>query len=108
VLGQVLACLKLIDAGVPKDLDLHLVLDNYATHKTPEIHKCLVLIASGTFSLIWYLSGTCAISMRMLLRPSADTRPSGGPGIRCVPPTLVSALIDSEGFRRCRHAIGKN
>ena len=29
--------LKLIDTAVPKDLDLHLVLDNYATHKTPAI-----------------------------------------------------------------------
>ncbi len=34
--------LKLIDDAVPKDLDLHLVLDNYATHKTPEIHKWLL------------------------------------------------------------------
>jgi DDE superfamily endonuclease len=34
--------LKLIDAAVPKDLDLHLVLDNYATHKTPAIHQRLL------------------------------------------------------------------
>jgi transposase len=27
---------------VPKDPDLHLVLDNYATHKTPAIHQWLV------------------------------------------------------------------
>jgi hypothetical protein len=26
---------------VPKDLDLHLVLDNYATHKTPAIKEWL-------------------------------------------------------------------
>ena len=32
---EFLRFLKLIDAAVPKDLDLHLVLDNYATHKTP-------------------------------------------------------------------------
>jgi transposase/transposase-like protein len=31
--------LKLIDQAVPQDLDLHLVLDNYATCKTPEIHS---------------------------------------------------------------------
>ena len=31
-----------IDAAVPKDLDLHLVLDNYATHKTPAIHQWLL------------------------------------------------------------------
>jgi transposase len=34
--------LKLIDDAVPKDLDLHLVLDNYATHKTPEVQKWLL------------------------------------------------------------------
>ena len=39
---EFLRFLKLIDAAVPKDLDLHLVLDNYATHKIPEIHQWLV------------------------------------------------------------------
>ena len=39
---EFLRFLKLIDQAVPKDLDLHLVLDNYATHKTPEIHKWLL------------------------------------------------------------------
>jgi transposase len=39
---EFLRFLKLIDAAVPEDLDLHLVLDNYATHKTPEIHKWLL------------------------------------------------------------------
>jgi transposase len=28
-----------IDAAVPADLDVHLILDNYATHKTPMIHR---------------------------------------------------------------------
>ena len=39
---EFLRFLKLIDAAVPKDLDLHLVLDNYATHKTPAIHRWLL------------------------------------------------------------------
>jgi hypothetical protein len=39
---EFLRFLKLIDAAVPKDLDLHLVLDNYATHRTPAIHQWLV------------------------------------------------------------------
>jgi transposase len=30
-----------IDAAVPTSLDVHLVLDNYATHKTPLIHRWL-------------------------------------------------------------------
>ena len=39
---EFLRFLKVIDQAVPKDLDLHLVLDNYATHKTPAIHQWLV------------------------------------------------------------------
>jgi len=39
---EFLRFLKLIDQAVPKDLDLHLVLDNYATHKTPAIHQWLL------------------------------------------------------------------
>jgi transposase len=39
---EFLRFLKLIDAAVPKDLDLHLVLDNYATHKTPQIKAWLI------------------------------------------------------------------
>src|SRR5437870_477058 len=31
-----------IDAEVPAGLDVHLVLDNYATHKTPLIHRWLL------------------------------------------------------------------
>jgi len=33
---EFLRFLKLIDTAAPKELDLHLVLDNYATHKNPE------------------------------------------------------------------------
>jgi transposase len=39
---EFLKFLKLIDKAVPKDLDLHLVLDNYATHKTPAIKEWLL------------------------------------------------------------------
>lgn len=34
--------LKLIDAAVPKDMDLLLVLDNYATRKTPKVKEWLI------------------------------------------------------------------
>jgi transposase len=34
--------LNTIDAAVPADLELHLILDNYGTHKTPSIHRWLV------------------------------------------------------------------
>ena len=33
--------LQTIDAEVPAELDVHLVLDNYATHKTPAIRRWL-------------------------------------------------------------------
>lgn len=33
--------LKEIDANVPNDLDVHIVMDNYATHKTPKIKAWL-------------------------------------------------------------------
>jgi len=34
--------LNLINRGVPEQLDVHLVVDNVATHKTPEIHRWLL------------------------------------------------------------------
>ncbi len=33
--------LKKIDAETPKDLDLHLIVDNYATHKHPQVQRWL-------------------------------------------------------------------
>ena len=38
---EFLAFLKTIDANVPADLDIHLVLDNASTHKTPAIKRWL-------------------------------------------------------------------
>ena len=38
---EFLSFLKMIDAQVPQPLDIHLVLDNYATHKTPAVKKWL-------------------------------------------------------------------
>ena len=34
--------LETVDAAVPKNLDVHLILDNYGTHKTPTIRRWLV------------------------------------------------------------------
>jgi transposase len=39
---EFLKFLKTIDATTPQDLDLHLVLDNYGTHKTPTIQRWLL------------------------------------------------------------------
>jgi transposase len=38
---EFLSFLKLIDVHVPKDLDVHVVADNYATHEHPEVQKWL-------------------------------------------------------------------
>lgn len=38
---EFLAFLKQVDASVPAGLDVHVVLDNYATHKTPTIQRWL-------------------------------------------------------------------
>jgi transposase len=38
---EFLAFLKTIDRETPADLDLHLILDNYATHKAPPIERWL-------------------------------------------------------------------
>jgi transposase len=39
---EFLKFLRTIDAAVPAELDLHLVCDNYGTHKTPEIKRWLL------------------------------------------------------------------
>lgn len=38
---EFLSFLKTIEANVPEDLDLHVVMDNYGTHKTPRINNWL-------------------------------------------------------------------
>lgn len=38
---EFISFLKVIDRETPKNLDLHLILDNYGTHKTPEVKQWL-------------------------------------------------------------------
>jgi len=40
--AEFLRFLRLIDASVPDHLDVHVVLDNSSTHKTPAVHRWLV------------------------------------------------------------------
>jgi transposase len=40
--AEFLAFLKTIDASVPADLDVHLVLDNASTHKTPAVKRWML------------------------------------------------------------------
>jgi transposase len=46
---EFLKFLKAIDAAVPDDLDVHVVLDNSSTHKTPEINRWLLRHPRFTF-----------------------------------------------------------
>ena len=39
---EFLRFLETIDASVPADLDVHLILDNYGTHKTPSVRRWFV------------------------------------------------------------------
>lgn len=39
--GEFLRFCKKIDAATPKDLDVHVIVDNYATHKHPNVKKWL-------------------------------------------------------------------
>lgn len=39
--AEFLKFLRLIDESVPSNLDVHLILDNYATHKTPQVRRWL-------------------------------------------------------------------
>jgi hypothetical protein len=39
---EFLRFLQTIDNAAPAELDLHLICDNYATHKTPEVKKWLL------------------------------------------------------------------
>jgi transposase len=47
---EFLASLKKIDRETPAHLDLHLILDNYATHKTPAVKRWLTRNASSCTS----------------------------------------------------------
>jgi hypothetical protein len=62
---EFLRFLKLIDKAVPGDLDLHLVLDNYATHKTPAIKA-------------WLLKHPASTCTSPRLAPAGSTWSSGG------------------------------
>ena len=45
---EFLSFLRTIEGNVPSDLDLHLVMDNYATHKTQAVQRFLPFIHAGT------------------------------------------------------------
>ena len=48
--AEFLRFLKEVEAVTPRELDLHLVLDNYATHKTPTVKAWLLKLNRHGFS----------------------------------------------------------
>src|SRR6201993_5016226 len=65
---EFLRFLKLIDQKTPADLDLHLIVDNYATHKTPAVKRWLK--SHPRFHL--HFTPTSASSLNMVERFFAE------------------------------------
>jgi hypothetical protein len=63
---EFLRFLKLIDAAVPAALELHLICDNYATHKTPAVKKWL--LAHTRFHLHFTPTSASWIKLGALVR----------------------------------------
>jgi transposase len=65
---EFLRFLRLIDDAVPESLDLHLICDNYATHKTPEVHRWL--LRHPRFHLHFTPTGSSWMNLVSVNRPS--------------------------------------
>ncbi len=76
---EFLQFLETIDAHVPADLDVHLILDNYGTHKTPRVRR-LVRPASAVSPPLHADQRLVAQSRRALVRaPEPRSRSSAAP-----------------------------
>ena len=103
--------LKRIDRCVQKHLDLHLVLDNYGTHKTPEV-KAWLAKTSALQSALHAHQRILAQSRRALLRRDHDQahsarclrkrrRAQGGDPRLSRPPQRQSQTLRLDQDRRC-------
>ena len=84
--------LNLIDTSVPAHLDVHVVLDNSSTHKTPSIQRWLVRHPRFTFHFTptysswlnlverWFAELTTKWIKRGATAPSAISSPRSAPG----------------------------
>jgi transposase len=91
---EFLKFLKQIDAEVPAELDLHLICDNYGTHKTPVIKNWLLRhprfhlhftpTSSSWLNLVerWFAELTNRKLRRSAHRSVASWRPTSEPGSR--------------------------
>ena len=88
---EFLRFLKLVDHNTPADLDLHLVVDNYATHKTPAVKRWLK--AHPRFHL--HFTPTSASWLNMVERFFAEiTRNRIRRGVFTSVADLKSAIMD--------------
>jgi transposase len=81
-----------LDKEVPADLDVHLILDNYVTHKTPVIKKWLLAhrrfhlhftpTSSSWLNLVerWFAELTQKSSSGAFTAPSGPSKATSGPG----------------------------
>ncbi len=82
-----------IEAAVPRDLDVHLLMDNYATHKTPLIRKWLAKGRVGMCTSprpVRHGSIRSSASLRSL-----PTKRSGAASIAASPPSGPTSLRSS-------------
>jgi transposase len=96
---EFLKFLKEIDAQVPEGLDVHIVMDNYATHKTPKIKAWLarrphyhVHFTPTSASWInqverWFAELTRKQIQRGVQPPSGSSRPTSVPSLTCITKT---------------------
>ncbi len=80
---EFLRFLKVIDAAVPKDLELHLALDNYATHKTESVKKWLLRHPPLPPALHAHLRVLAQPRRALVRRADLPQTPPLGPPQRC-------------------------
>jgi transposase len=101
---EFLSFLRQIDRAVPRDLDVHLVMDNYATHKTPAIRAFLAK------RLHWHvhLTPTGASWINQVERFFADlTERQIRRGVRKRPVIHAAFSVDAGASAAGRHCHGR-
>ena len=87
-----------IDAAVPPELDVHLILDNYTTHKTKEVQRWL--LAHPRFHLHFTPTGSSWLNLVERWFAELPTRSSSArPTSQCASSTPTSAAGSSTGTR---------
>ena len=76
---EFLKFLRAVDAEVPRDLDVHLVMDNYATHKTPRLARQAAALARPSHPDLRLLAQP---DRAVLRRADQQTDPPRRPSLR--------------------------